>query len=100
MSPEAKEKMRLIALADGRVPWKKENGPPMRGKHGADTSNWKGGITPERQAFCSSEAWKEAIKKVWKRDNAICQRCGKRHNETPNRGRSIFIILYHSKTKN
>lgn len=86
LSPETREKIRQAALRDGRRPWKAENGPPMRGKHGAETPNWKGGITPERQAFYTSQEWKEAIKSVWKRDNATCQRCGKHHNETPNRG--------------
>lgn len=86
LSQETRDKIRKIAIAQGRVPWKKENGPPMKGKHGAETSNWKGGITPERQSFCNSDEWKEAVKAVWKRDNAICRRCGKHHNETQNRG--------------
>lgn len=49
---------------------------PMYGKRGASTPNWKGGVTPERQAFYQSEAWKCACKTVWKRDKATCQRCG------------------------
>ena len=49
----------------------------MYGVTGKDNPNWKGGITPERQAIYTSEEWKAAIKSVWKRDEAICQRCGK-----------------------
>lgn len=49
---------------------------PMYGKRGAEVPNWKGGCTPERQAFYSTDEWKEVSKLVWKRDKATCQRCG------------------------
>jgi len=75
-----------IALASGRVPFKKENGPPMKGKRGAQTTNWKGGITPERQAFYATDEWREAVKKVWTRANAKCERCGAHHNTAKARG--------------
>lgn len=48
----------------------------MYGKHGKEVGNWKGGCTPERQAFYSSLEWKEVCPKVWKRDRARCLRCG------------------------
>jgi hypothetical protein len=51
---------------------------PMFGRCGEDNPNWKGGITPERQDLYSSSDWRRAVKKVWKRDKGICQRCGKR----------------------
>lgn len=54
----------------------KRNG--MYGKRGEQVPNWKGGATPERQAFYSSGEWKEAVKAVWKRDRGTCQRCGKK----------------------
>jgi len=38
--------------------------------------NWKGGITAERQAFYASPEWQGVARKVWKRDNRTCQRCG------------------------
>ena len=50
----------------------------MYGRRGADNPRWKGGVTPERQAFYTSREWIDAIKIVWKRDQAICQRCGKK----------------------
>ena len=48
----------------------------MYGKYGEDSSNWKGGVTPERQAIYVSQEWKKAVSVVWRRDNATCQRCG------------------------
>jgi hypothetical protein len=48
--------------------------PPFTG---ADHPMWKGGVTPERQAFSSLGAWKQAAKAVWKRDKATCQRCAR-----------------------
>ena len=48
----------------------------MYGKRGEDSPNWKGGVTPERQAVYSSTEWKAAVKAVWKRDRAECQVCG------------------------
>lgn len=84
-SDEAKEKIRQARLLDGHVPYMKD------GKHwlhhdGAVSPNWKGGVTPERQALYSSEAWTDAVKAVWERDQAKCQRCGKNHNDDGNRG--------------
>ncbi len=49
----------------------------MFGVSGADHPNWKGGTTPERQSFYHSIEWGSAIKVVWARDCATCQRCGK-----------------------
>lgn len=48
----------------------------MYGKTGIKSSNWKGGITPERQDFYASQEWKSACAEVYKRDNATCQKCG------------------------
>ena len=49
---------------------------PMWNRRGELNPRWRGGITPERQEFYTSQKWKDACKKVWKRDNGICQRCG------------------------
>ena len=59
----------------------------MYGKRGAETPSWKGGVTPERQAFYSSQEWVDAVKAVWKRDKATCQRCGARKDS----GRQFHI---------
>ena len=47
----------------------------MYGRVGEDNPHWQGGITPERQALYASREWAKAVAKVWKRDNATCQRC-------------------------
>lgn len=49
---------------------------PMFGRSGADNPNWKGGASPDRQGFYSSREWGVAVKAVWARDQARCQRCG------------------------
>jgi len=49
---------------------------PMFGKRGDKASAWKGGCTPERQAFYATPEWATAVKVVWKRDKGKCQRCG------------------------
>ena len=49
---------------------------PMFGKRGCLSPMWKGGHTPERQACYSSLEWTAAVRAVWKRDKASCQRCG------------------------
>ena len=78
-TPGTKAKLRAIAIADGRVPYDPAVGSYMKGKRGAQVPSWKGGITPERQAFYSTPAWKAVVKLVWKRDNATCQKCGRRN---------------------
>lgn len=85
-SAETREKIRLAAIADGRLPWGKGNEPYWKGKKGPMHPGYKGGMTPERQAVYSSREWVEAVKKVWHRDNATCQHCGKHHNAASNRG--------------
>lgn len=79
-TPETKEKLRQARLADGHVPYLKDGVHHLKGKRGADTPNWKGGITPERAKVYDSKEWKQATKTVWLRDNATCQRCGLTHN--------------------
>lgn len=79
------EQASAARIKDGRKPYMKD------GKHwlkheGAVSPNWKGGITPDRQAFYASEEWVDAVKAVWKRDGAVCQRCGVHHNTMDVRG--------------
>jgi hypothetical protein len=85
-SEATKKKISEIAIADGRVPWGKNNEPYWRGKKGNEHPSFKGGLTPERQAVYSSQEWVESVKFVWARDNATCQCCGKHHNTEENRG--------------
>lgn len=74
-SEESKEKIRQARIREGSVPYLKNGIHHLKGKRGAETTNWKGGATPERQAFYSSIEWKRAVSSVWKRDNATCQKC-------------------------
>lgn len=74
LSPEHREKIRAARMRDGRVPYKK-NGIHWLHATGRKPAAWKGGISPERQAFYATEAWKECVKAVWKREDARCQRC-------------------------
>lgn len=83
---ETRELIRQASLKDGRLPWGKGNTPTWKGVFGESHPSYKGGLTPERQAVYSSQEWVEAVKKVWARDNATCQNCGKHHNTEENRG--------------
>ena len=83
---ETKKKLSRIARDDGRVPFDPNVGSYMKGRKGADTPNWMGGVTPERQGFYCSKEWSDAVKSVWKRDKAICRRCGKDNNSETSRG--------------
>jgi len=45
---------------------------------------WLGGVTPERQSFYISQEWKKVCSMVWKRDKAVCIRCGiKKETDMP-----------------
>lgn len=71
-----KELQRQRRLADGRVPYL-VNGQHWLKQEGKHPASWRGGVAPERQAIYGSARWKNAVKKVWKRENATCQLCGK-----------------------
>lgn len=67
---------------------------PMWNKKGELNPNWRGGITPERNAFYSSQEWKKACSSVWKRDKATCKRCGTTKKEFPD----IPFHIHHIKS--
>lgn len=90
LTGEARQKLREARLRDGRVPYLKDGAHHLKGKRGAQTPNWKGGVTPERQRVYASPEWKEAVKVVWQRADARCERCGKHHNEA--RARGTFAV--------
>lgn len=85
LTVDHKEKIRQARLKNPTLPHL--NGKPHYLTIGdRKPASWKGGITPERQAFYSTIEWKESLKTIWKRDNATCQRCNKKHNTKTNRG--------------
>lgn len=92
-SPETREKLRQARLRDGTVPYLKNGVHHLKGKRGADTPNWKGGVTKERQMVYGSPEWKAAVKVVWKRDNATCQRCHLHHSQAKQQG--IGFDMHH-----
>jgi HNH endonuclease len=75
---ETKKKLSDHAKATGRVPYDPSVGSYMKGRKGADTPNWKGGITAERQAFYSTQEWIDVSRFIRCRDNFTCQKCGKK----------------------
>lgn len=85
-SNETKEKIRAASLLDGRVPYLKNGDHWLKGVSKEDHPNWIGGLTPDRQSVYASQAWIDAVKSVWSRDKATCQRCGKHHNTSAIRG--------------
>ncbi len=87
-SDETKQKIREVRLKDGLVPCIKDGVHWMHHEDYTqeDHPKWKGGLSPERQVVYSSPEWKECVKYIWGRDKAICQRCGKHHNENRDKG--------------
>lgn len=77
---DMREKLRQARLSDGSKGLFKPNGDHvLKGRRGAEIHSWKGGVTPERQAFYASEEWKEACRSVWQRADAKCEKCGLDH---------------------
>lgn len=66
---------------------------PMWNKRGELNPRWLGGVTPERQSFYTSEAWRKACSSVWKRDNATCQRCKLHRDDQPDMPFHIHHIV-------
>lgn len=80
LSDETKEKLRQARIKDGSKGLFLPNGDHvLKGKTGKDHPSWKGGGTPERQAFYASDEWKSACVDVWQRSDAKCERCGMDH---------------------
>lgn len=89
--PEALRKIKANTIARGGVPYLKNGVHWLKSLPPSANPKWKGGITAERQTFYRSPEWKEAVKAVWKRDNAICQRCALDHR-TIDRDKTKFDI--------
>jgi 5-methylcytosine-specific restriction endonuclease McrA len=74
-TPEARAKIRAATIARGGVPYLKNGVHHLKGKRGPATPNWKGGVTPERQAVQRTPEWKAAVRALWRRADAHCERC-------------------------
>lgn len=75
ISDAHKQKLREARIKSPNLPHLCGGDHHLKGKRGADTPNWKGGSTPERQLFYSSAEWKSCVRAVWGRADAICERC-------------------------
>lgn len=75
-SEETKQKVGEASRQRGAVPYLRNGQHFLKGKRGDVVPNWKGGITPERQAFYRSDEWKKASRAVWVRDDGKCRCCG------------------------
>lgn len=74
-STATKDRLRAARLDDGHVPYLKNGKHWLASVPREQHPNWKGGLTPERQALYASEEWRAAVKAVWARDDAKCCRC-------------------------
>lgn len=99
LSEATKEKIRQARLRDGRIP-AYINGQHWLHFYNRHPASWKGGITPERQAFYASSQWIRAATKVWQRDNYQCQKCGLSGSISINRGKGKFHIHHISSFAN
>lgn len=90
-SPESKKRLSEIKKASGSCP------AMINGKHWLHVyedrkpATWKGGISPERQTVYASPEWKSAVKTIWKRDAATCQKCGVKKKDA----RSLPFDIHH-----
>lgn len=91
-SPETRELIRQARIADGTVPYLRDGVHWLKGKRGAETPNWKGGVTAERQAFYATDEWRDAVKAVWARANGRCERCGVSYTDVKRQGGPKFHI--------
>lgn len=74
-SPQAIAKIRAATVASGRVPFLRNGEHWLKSAAPKDNPNWQGGRTPERQAFYRTAEWAAAVRSVWARADACCQRC-------------------------
>lgn len=95
---ETREHFRQLRLADGHVPYL-VNGKHWLKQEGKHPASWKGGITPERQAFYATEQWRKVEKYVRERDNNTCQLCGMKQPEDCKRQFHIHHIYKFDKNE-
>lgn len=87
-----RELVRQLRLADGHVPYLKNGVHYSKGKSGPEVPSWRGGSTPERQAFYCSPEWKRACSAAWTRADAKCERCALDHRTLTRDNRGSFHV--------
>lgn len=85
-------KIRDATIARGGVPYLRDGRHWLKGARPDANPNWKGGATPERQAFYRSPEWKAACVVVWHRADARCERCGLDHRTVDRRAGPRFHV--------
>jgi 5-methylcytosine-specific restriction endonuclease McrA len=94
MPDSQRQKLREHSIRTGRVPFDPSVGSYMKGRKGAETPNWRGGVSPERQSFYATDEWKAVALFVRNRDDFRCQRCQYRHGKgIKRRGLDIHHIV-------
>lgn len=73
----AEAKAKLSRAASRPKPWLRGRCNGMFGRTGPANPNWKGGISPNRQAFYETAEWKAFASSIYRRDRRICRRCGR-----------------------
>lgn len=84
---------KMSESSKGESPWLYGPVNHWYGKTGEQNRNWKGGITPERQAFHGTAEWRRVSRLVRKRDQNTCQRCGKTQDEHAKKRFDIHHIV-------
>lgn len=84
---------KMSESSKGPSPWLRGEVNHWYGKKGSQNRNWRGGVTPERQAFCGTIEWRRAVEQVWERDQSTCQHCGKCKSEYKNKRFDVHHIV-------
>ena len=66
----------------------------IEAKSGKNNSNWKGGVTPQNELIRKLPKYNNWRSKVFKRDNYICQLCGKK-SEADIQAHHIYLFATH-----
>lgn len=93
LSDEQKETLRQARRRDGHFPKNKDGQPYWTGMAGSKHPTWRGGATPERQAFYGSAEWKLARKVAYTTAGGRCERCGARGRNLHVHHIIPFIVL-------
>lgn len=74
-SSAALAKIEAATRARGGVPYLRQGQHWLKNAPPEENPRWLGGVTPERQAFYRTPAWKAACVTVYARADGYCERC-------------------------
>lgn len=90
-SSESVARIRQATIDRGGVPYLRDGQHWLKTAPPSANPKWKGGITPERQAFYRTPEWKAACVTVWTRADARCERCGLDHRTIDRKNQRFHI---------